>query len=96
MIHTPKGIKHQFGQRPESWIFNDLTGIQLNTLFGSIVSDVLGLLLISVAIWWKSTGLLLSFQEGVDVILEQSVGVIREMPNFIDLYQLVAYLQRLL
>ena len=90
---APHGIEHHFGQSAQTRIVFNLVVFQLDALvlivlvdvlltFGFVVTHPLG----------PPAGLLLDFQPGVDVVLEEALTGFFKMPHFVDVLDLVTQL----
>ena len=67
-------------------------GIQRNALILKNIVDVPPLLFVRDTILGITAGFQFDFRKGVDILLEQRIGLLRKMPDFMDLDDTVTFL----
>ena len=90
---APNGIEHHFGQRAQTFILLDLVVLSVDTFMLPILVDVLQTFNgVVTHPRGPPAGFFLNFRPGVDVILEEPLTGLVEMPHFVNVLDLVAQL----
>jgi hypothetical protein len=79
-------VQAELCQSSEARVHSDFVLIQQYSLFLEILRDVGIFLVLSVYSFWPPTGLLLDFQEGVDVLGKEPVLLDWVVPHFLTQY----------
>ena len=84
---SPEAVEHEFGSGFTSWIFNNVSWIEVDVFFLFVTSDVIRFGFGGVDAAGVPCRFLLDFEPGVDVLRKESCfSLVRwEMPDFVDL-----------
>ena len=86
---APHGIEHHFGQGAEPRVLLDFVVLQPDAFMLEVILDIFLFLVFGVDSLGPSTGFLLDFQPGVDVIFEEPLAGLVKMPDLVDVLDLV-------
>ena len=86
---APHGVQHEFSDGAQPGIFLDLVVFQLDAFMLEVVLDVRLFLLFCHVVLRPPTGFLLDFEPGVHVIGKEPLTGVGEMPDFVDVLDLV-------
>ena len=86
---APHGVEHEFSEGTQPRILLDVSVVQQDALLLVVVLNVRLFLFFCHVVLRPPTGFLFDFQPGVDVIGKEPLTGLGEMPDFIDVLDLV-------